>query len=75
MSQEHEEIKLALELVSGQFEFLKSSRAKLPFAKYKLIKGEIRRNRPMQGCIAINCRDEASFDRIIAIKSGAFDRR
>ena len=33
MSQEHEEIKLALELVSGQFEFLENSRAKLSVAK------------------------------------------
>ena len=41
MSHEHKKIKLALELVSGQFEFLESSRVNLFVAKNKLFKGEI----------------------------------
>ena len=41
MSQEHEEIKLALELVSGQFEFLEDSRASLSVTKNMLFKGQI----------------------------------
>ena len=48
--------------VSEQFEYLKNSRTKLPFAKNSVFKGEIRRNRPMKGRIAINDHDEASFD-------------
>ena len=44
MSQEHEEIKLALELVSGQFEFLESSWAKISIANNKLFKGEFGRD-------------------------------
>ena len=44
-SQEHEEIKLVIELVSRQFEFLKSSRAKISITNYKLFKGEFGRDR------------------------------
>ena len=60
--------------MSGQFEFLKNLRVKLSFAKNKLFKGQIGRNRPMKGRIMINGRDETFFNRIFAIKSGALDR-
>ena len=59
--------------MSGQFEFLKNSRASFPFAKNRLFKGQIGRNRPMKGRIVINGRDEASFDQNSAIKSHPFD--
>ena len=72
-SQEHEEIKWQSNLVSGQFEFLENSRASLPFAKISVFIEQIGRNRPMKGRIAINGRDEASFDRNGAIKSHPFD--
>ena len=75
MSQEHEEIKLALELVSGQFKFLKNSRAKLLFTKNIVFKGEIGRDRLMSGRLAINGRDHASVDRNGAIKSHPIDDR
>ena len=74
-SQEHEEIKLALELVSRQFKFLESSRASLSVAKNKLFKDEIGRNCLMERSIAINGRDEASFDRNSVIKSHPSDHR
>ena len=51
MSQEHEEIKWHSNWVSGQFEFLKTSRVKLLFAKNNLFKDEIGRNRPMYGSL------------------------
>ena len=75
MSQEHEEIKCHSNWVSGQFEFLKNSRAKLSVPKNSVFKGEIGRNRPMKRHIAINGRDEASFDRNGEIKSHPFDQR
>ena len=75
MSQEHEEIKLALELVSKQFEFLKNSRASLFVAKNQLFKDEIGRNRLMKRRIAINSQDEASFDQNGAIKSHLSDQQ
>ena len=53
---------MALELVSGQFEFLENSRAPFSVAKNTLFKEKIGRNRPMKRGIAINGRDEASFD-------------
>ena len=59
----------------GKFKFLENSKAKLPFAKNKLFKGEIGRNRPMKRRIAINDRDEASFDRNGVIKSHPSDQR
>ena len=74
-SQEHEEIKLALELVSGQFEFLEDSRASLFVTKNKLFKDEIGCNRLMERGIAINSRDEASFDQNSVIKSHRSDQR
>ena len=60
-------------VVSRQFEFLKNSRASLPFAKNNLFKDEIWLNRLMNGRIAINGRDEASFDQNGAIKLHPFD--
>ena len=61
--------------MSGQFEFLEDSRAKLPFMKNKLFKGEIGCNRLMKGRIAINGCDEASFDRNSVLKSFTSDHR
>ena len=61
--------------MSGQFEFLKNSRVKLSVAKNSVFKGEIGRNRSMKRHIAINGRDEASFDRNNAIKLHPFDQR
>ena len=75
MSQENEEIKWHSNWVSGQFKFLKNSRAKLPFMKNKLFKDEIGRNRPMKRRIVINGRDEALFDRNGAIKLHPFDQQ
>ena len=72
-SQEHEEIKWHSNWDSGQFEFLENSRASLPLAKNRLFKDEIDRSRPMNGRIATNGRDEASFDQNGAIKSHPFD--
>ena len=74
-SQEHEEIKWHSNWVSGQFEFLENSRSKLPFAKNSVFKGEIGRNCPMKGRIAINSNNEALFDRDGAIKSHPSDHR
>ena len=74
-SQKHEEIKLALELVSRQFEFLEDSRANLFVAKNKLFKGEIGRNRPMKRRLAIDGHDHVSVDQNGAIKSHPFDQR
>ena len=59
--------------MSGQFEFLKDSRAKLPIAKNSLFKDKIGHNRLMKGRIAINGRNEASFVQNGAIKSHPFD--
>ena len=53
-------------MVSGQFEFLEDSKASSFVAKNCVFKEKKRRNRPIKGCIAINGRDEASFDRIVA---------
>ena len=74
-SQEYEEIKLALELVSGQFEFLKNSRVNLSVTKNTLFKDKIGRSRQMKRHIAINGRDEASFDLNGAIKLHPSDQR
>ena len=73
MHQECNEIKWHSNWVSGQFKFLKNSRAKLPFAKNKLFKWQFGRDRSMKRRIAINGRDEASVDRIVTIKSESFD--
>ena len=61
MHQERKEIELALELVSEQFEFLENSRAKLSVAKNSIFKDKIRRNRPINGRLANNDYDGASF--------------
>ena len=45
------------------------------FAKNSAFIGEIGHDRPMTRCIAINGRDEASFDRNGAIKSHPFYQR
>ena len=73
MSQEHEEIKWHSNFVSRQFEVLENSRASLPFVKNRLFKGQIGHNRLMNRRIAINGRDEASFDRNGAIELHPFD--
>ena len=61
--------------MSGQFEFLKNSRAKLPFAKNSAFIGEIGRDRLMKRRIGINRRDEALFDQNGVIKSYPSDQR
>ena len=53
--------------VSGQFEFLKISRASSSVAKNSVFKDEIGRNRPMKRYHLINGRDEALFDQNGAI--------
>ena len=52
---------MALELVSGQFEFLEYSRASLSVAKNSVFKEKKRRNRPINGRLAINYRDDVLF--------------
>ena len=61
MHQERKELELALELVSEQFEFLENSRAKLSVAKNSLFKDKIRRNHPINGRLANDGYDGASF--------------
>ena len=61
--------------MSRPFEFLKNSRAKLPFAKNSAFIGEIGHDRPIKRHIAINCCDEASFDQNGAIKLHLSDQR
>ena len=60
--------------VSRQFEFLEISWASSSVAKNTLFKGKKRRNRPMNGRLAITGRDEASFDRNGAIISHPSDQ-
>ena len=62
-------------VMSRQFDYLENSRAKLPFMKNSAFIGEIGRDRLMKRCIAINGRDEASFDQNSAIKSHPSDQR
>ena len=52
---------MALELVSRQFEFLEYSRASLSVAKNSVFKEKKRRNRPINGRLAINYRDDVLF--------------
>ena len=61
MHQEHNEIKLALELVSGQFEFLEDSKASSSVVKNCLFKEQFGRDRCSNGLIVINGRDDVSF--------------
>ena len=61
MHQEHKEIELTLELVSGQFEFLENSTTNLFVVKNSLFEDKIRCNRPINGCLAIDGYDGASF--------------
>ena len=55
--------------------FLKIQGRVLPSRRTVYLKGEIGHDRPMKRRIAINGRDEASVDRIIAIKSDPSDQR
>ena len=68
-------IKWHMKWVSRQFEFLEISRASSSVAKNSVFKEKKRRNRSMKGCIAINGRDEASFDRIIMFNWWSSDRQ
>ena len=61
--------------MSGQFEFVKISRASSSVAKNTVFKGEIGRNRPMKRRHLINGRDEALFDQNGAIISHPSDQR
>ena len=73
-SKKHEEIKLTLELVSGQFEFLKNSRVKLLFVKNIAFIGKIGCDHSMKRRIATNGHDEALFDQNGVIKSHPCDQ-
>ena len=74
MSQEQEEINWNLKLVSGQFKFLKTSRAVLPSRRTLYLKGRFGHDRPMKTCLTIDGRDHASFDQNGAIISHPSDQ-
>ena len=62
-------------MVSGQFKFLENSRATLSIVKNSYLKDGFGRDRLMKRRIAIDGRDEAFVDRIVAIKSDPSDQR
>ena len=75
MYQERNEIEWHSNWMSGQFKFLKNSRAVFSVEEQIYLKGEIGHNRPINRRLAIDNRDYASVDRNSAIKSHPFDHK
>ena len=61
--------------MSGQFEFLESSRAVFSVEEQVYLKRKLGRNRSMNGRLVIDSCDDASVDRNGAIKSHPSDHR
>ena len=75
MHQERNEIKWLSNWCLNSLNFSKIKGPIFPSRRTCYLEGIFGRDRPMKRCIAINSRDEASVDRIVAIKSKSFDRR